>query len=124
MTLNVRLHTGQVHFAPLVSSSRFQWILADAPHFDRPLDLGQPSSRTRRSPSEARAERQKFVKAFHASNPSLPLPVSPKSLYALSHLMGVRPLQQLALQALWLELDQTNILGTFEQILVADQRIP
>ncbi|GAA6043229.1 hypothetical protein JCM8097_008471 [Rhodosporidiobolus ruineniae] len=60
----VYLHTGYIHFAPLRSSSS--------------------SSSSRRA----------VLESAHADAPSLPLPISPKSAYRLSHLLGLSTLQK------------------------------
>ncbi|BGP12389.1 hypothetical protein JCM10213_002006 [Rhodosporidiobolus nylandii] len=68
----VYLQTGFIHFAPLSSSFA----------------------------SSATSTRRDFLSSKHAKNPSLPLPVSPKSAYRLAHLLGVRDLQRHCLTAI------------------------
>lgn len=44
--------------------------------------------------------RNAYLSKYHDENPSLPLPVSPKSVYRLAHLLQLPDLQKLALKAL------------------------
>ncbi|GAA5875556.1 hypothetical protein JCM8547_007581 [Rhodosporidiobolus lusitaniae] len=80
-------------FAPLTSSSRIP------PHPSSPV----------LSHADARKARLSDHKTYHSSFPSLPLPVSPKSLYRLAHFLEIPSLQKVALEGLKQELSPKNV---------------
>ncbi|KAI5474178.1 BTB/POZ-like domain containing protein [Pseudohyphozyma bogoriensis] len=79
----VWLHTGHITFAPLSSSFH-------------------PSL----SPTTTRLE---ALKSSSLASPSLPIPVSPKSIYRLAHLIDLPSLASLALTELETQLSVTNV---------------
>lgn len=76
------LCAGYIRFAPLSSRAS----LLDEPYCDR----------------------KAYVENFLHVYPSLPLPASPKSVYRLAHMMDLRKLQHLALEAFQQQLDSTT----------------
>ncbi|GAA6027473.1 hypothetical protein JCM8097_007880 [Rhodosporidiobolus ruineniae] len=59
--------------------------------------------------AEAIAARHHDLAAYHSAFPSLPLPVSPKSLYRLAHFLEIPSLQRVALDGLKARLTINNI---------------
>lgn len=84
----VFLQTGYIQFAPLSSKVT--------------TDDSQSSTST---PSRAQ-----YLADFASSHPSLPLPVSPKSMYRLAHLLELPTLQKLALDNFRSQVDSMNVI--------------
>ncbi|GAA5924284.1 hypothetical protein JCM3775_005646 [Rhodotorula graminis] len=58
--------------------------------------------------ASAKKSRADLVKELRAAQPSLPIPVSPKSTYRLAHLLGCEPLQQACLAEFGRQLSVDN----------------
>lgn len=90
----VWLQTSYISFAPLSS------LCAEA---EQPAWLAQEPTGV-----QAKATRHEILQRAHDKSPSLPLSVSPKSVYRLAHFFEIPPLRQLALSEIQQQLSASN----------------
>lgn len=97
----VYLLTKQISWAPLRSAFDSSESLENAPSGTPSADLAEQISSSMDTSTDPTAFPTRSLSLFsrHLSDPHLPLPVSPKSVYRLAHRMGLPALQDLALDA-------------------------
>ncbi|ORY79773.1 hypothetical protein BCR35DRAFT_304604 [Leucosporidium creatinivorum] len=79
------------------------WLASS--HIDfAPLRSSSPST-----PSSSTTSRKSHLRTFHTSNPSLPTPSSPKSVYRLAHHLKLPELESLALASFSSQLTTSNV---------------